>query len=191
YEHSSTYALDGGSFYPPRDYDKWAAPVTEWAEHVKQRYPGAESSWQWELWNEPDIAYWQGTFEEYATLYDHTEAALHGVFPEASLGGPAVATPVTDFFTRFLDHCATGTNAVTGETGTRLDMVSFHAKGGVSLVDGHVQMNLGNQLRLHRFGFDTVKSSERFANTPIVISEADPEGCAACPVSTAPFNAYR
>ncbi len=191
YEHSSTYALDGGSFYPPRDYDKWAALVTEWAEHVKQRYPGAESSWQWELWNEPDIAYWQGTFEEYATLYDHTEAALHGVFPEASLGGPAVATPVTDFFTRFLDHCATGTNAVTGETGTRLDMVSFHAKGGVSLVDGHVQMNLGNQLRLHRFGFDTVKSSGRFANTPIVISEADPEGCAACPVSTAPFNAYR
>ena len=52
----NTYVLDGGCFYPPRDYDKWAALVTAWATHVKERYPGAESSWQWELWNEPDIA---------------------------------------------------------------------------------------------------------------------------------------
>ena len=83
--------LDGGCFYPPRDYDKWGALVTSWATHVKDRYPGAESTWQWELWNEPDIGYWQGTFEEYARLYDYTEAALHAVFPNASLGGPAVA----------------------------------------------------------------------------------------------------
>ena len=191
YQNSGTYTLDGGSFYPPRDYDKWAALVTAWAEHVKQRYPGAESSWQWELWNEPDIGYWQGTFEEYAKLYDYTEAALHAVFPEASLGGPAVARPEGSFFTQFLEHCATGTNAVTGQTGTRLDMVSFHAKGGVTLTNGYVQMDLGNQLRLHRAGFETVASSSVFAERPIVISEADPEGCAACPVSTAPFNAYR
>ena len=191
YENSSTYALDGGCFYPPRDYDAWARLVSSWATHVKGRYPGAEASWQWELWNEPDIGYWQGTFDEYVRLYDYTEAALHAVFPDASLGGPAVASPERGFLTRFLEHCATGTNAVTGQAGTRLDMVSFHAKGGVSLTDGHVQMDLGNQLRLHRTGFDAVAASTTFARTPVVISEADPEGCAACPVRTAPQNAYR
>jgi xylan 1,4-beta-xylosidase len=191
YENANTYSLDGGCFYPPRDYDKWAGLVTAWATHVKDRYPGAESSWQWELWNEPDIGYWHGTFEEYARLYDYTEAALHAVFPDASLGGPAVAIPDGSFLPQFLEHCATGTNAVTGQTGTRLDMVSFHAKGGVIIDEGHVQMDLGNQLRLHRSGFEAVAASAVFARTPIVISEADPDGCAACPVSTAPQHAYR
>jgi xylan 1,4-beta-xylosidase len=190
YQNSNTYVLDGGCFYPPRDYDKWAALVTAWATHVKDRYPGAESSWQWELWNEPDIAYWRGTFDEYARLYDYTEAGLHAVLPDASLGGPAVASPTGSFLTQFLEHCAAGTNAVSGQTGTRLDMVSFHAKGGVLLANRQVQMDLGNQLRLHRSGFDAVAAS-MFAQTPIVISEADPDGCAACPVSTQPANAYR
>jgi xylan 1,4-beta-xylosidase len=190
YRNSDPYTLDGGCFYPPNDYEKWAALVSEWAAHVKERYPDAESTWQWELWNEPDIPYWKGTFEEFARLYDFTEAALHSVFPDASLGGPAVAGVGSLFLRDFLEHCATGTNAVTGETGTRLDMVSFHAKGSVSITNGHVQMNLGNQLRLHRTGFDAVKRSA-FAETPIVISEADPDGCAACPVSMTPANAYR
>jgi xylan 1,4-beta-xylosidase len=190
YENSDTYTLDGGSFYPPRDYAKWAALVSAWAGHVQDRYPGAESSWHWELWNEPDIGYWKGTFEEYARLYDYTEAALHAVLPNASLGGPAVAGVSSSFLREFLEHCATGTNAVTGQTGTRLDLVSFHAKGGVTLQDGHVQMNLGSQLRLHRTGFDVVARSA-FARTPIVISEADPDGCAACPISERPANAYR
>jgi xylan 1,4-beta-xylosidase len=191
YENSNTYALDGGCFYPPLDYDKWARLVTSWATHVKDRYPGAEASWQWELWNEPDIGYWRGSFEEYARLYDYTEAALHAVFPNASLGAPAVAIPDGSFLPQFLEHCATGTNAVTGQTGTRLDMVSFHAKGGVIINNGHVQMDLGNQLRLHRSGFEAVAASAVFARTPVVISEADPDGCAACPVSTAPQHAYR
>jgi xylan 1,4-beta-xylosidase len=190
YRNSGTYVLDGGCFYPPRDYEKWGALVTAYATHVKERYPGAESSWQWELWNEPDLPYWQGTFEEYARLYDFTEAALHSVFPNASLGGPAVAGASSIFLRDFLEHCATGTNAVSGQTGTRLDMVSFHAKGSVAIMGEHVQMNLGNQLRLHRAGFEAVKRSA-FAQAPIVISEADPDGCAACPVSMTPANAYR
>lgn len=190
YQNSSTYVLDGGCFSPPHDYDEWSSLVSAWANHAKERYPHAVSSWQWELWNEPDIGYWQGTFEEYAQLYDHTEAALHRVLPDASLGGPAVANPSGSFLTRFLEHCATGTNAVTGQAGTRLDMVSFHAKGGVTFKDGLVQMNLGNQLSLHRAGFEAVAQSA-FARAPIVISEADPDGCAACPASTQPANAYR
>ena len=56
---------------------------------------------------------------------------VHEVLPNAPLGGPAVASATGTFLTQFLQHCATGANAVSGETGARLDLVSFHAKGGV------------------------------------------------------------
>jgi xylan 1,4-beta-xylosidase len=75
--------------------------------------------------------------------------------------------------------------------GTRLDLVTFHAKGGTSVVDGHVRMDLGNQLRIHRAGFRTTASFPQFRATPIIVGEADPDGCAACPASSNPANAYR
>lgn len=191
YENSSTYVIDAGAFYPPNDYEKWGGLVRAWAEHVKERYPDAESTWQWELWNEPDIPYWRGTFEEFTRLYDYTEAALHEVFPNAPLGGPAIVRPNESFLADFLEHCENGQNAVTGATGTRLDLVTFHAKGGTTLVERNVRMNLGNQLLTHRLGFETVAASEAFASTPIIISEADPDGCAACSANTAIHLAYR
>lgn len=191
YQNSSTTTLDGGCFYPPADYTKWADLVREWARHADGRYPEVATSWLWELWNEPDLGYWQGNFEEYAELYDHTESALHEVLPGASLGGPAVAGARSSFLVQFLEHCATGTNAVTGETGTRLDLVTFHAKGGAAIAQGHVQMDLKNQLGLHRYGFEAVKAVPQLERTPIYITEADPDGCAACPVSMVPADAYR
>lgn len=191
YRNSSSTTLDGGCFYPPADYTKWDGLIRAWATHANQRYPNVTDSWLWELWNEPDLGYWRGTFAEYATLYDYTESALHAVIPAAPLGGPAVAGAGGTFLRQFLQHCATGINAVTGETGTRLDLVTFHAKGGVSVIDGHVQMNLGTQLRLHRAGFEAVAGFPQFTQTPIYITEADPDGCAACPASSIPADAYR
>jgi xylan 1,4-beta-xylosidase len=191
YRNASTTALNGGCFYPPTDYTKWAALIRAWATHASGRYPDVAASWLWELWNEPDSAYWHGTFDEYAKLYDYTESALHQVLPDAPLGGPAVVAPAGDFLTQFLQHCATGTNAVTGETGTRLDLVTFHAKGGVSVRGDHVEMDLGNQLRLHRSGFGAVAAVPQFAQTPIYITEADPDGCAACAASEIAGAAYR
>ncbi len=191
YRNSSTTALNGGCFYPPTDYMKWEGLIGAWAVHAQERYPDAAANWLWELWNEPDVGYWHGTFDEYAELYDHTEAALHQAIPDAALGGPAVASASGSFLTQFLEHCATGNNAVTGNAGTRLDLVTFHAKGGVAMNGDYVEMNLGNQLRLHRAGFDAVAAVPQYKQTPIFITEADPDGCAACPASTDPADAYR
>lgn len=179
YMNSAITALDGGCFYPPTDYTKWADLITEWATHENARYTNVPTTWQWELWNEPDNSYWHGTPAQYDELYDYTESALHAVIPTAPLGGPATSG-VGSFLTQFLQHCATGTNAVSGATGTRLDMVSFHAKGGVGTVGGNVEMDLGHQLTLHSNGFNAVAGFPQYKQTPIVISEADPEGCAAC-----------
>lgn len=189
YRNSSATALDGGCFYPPTDYAKWGSLIRAWVEHSVARYPNAERDWVWELWNEPDIGYWKGTAAEYQKLFDYTEQALHAVMPKAMLGGPEMASAGN--IGAFLQHCATGTNAVTGQVGTRLDQISFHAKGGTSMVDGHVRMDLGNQLRLHRTGFSAVAGFPQFKSKPIVIGEADPDGCAACPQTQVPADAYR
>jgi xylan 1,4-beta-xylosidase len=191
YGNSSTLALNGGCFYPPTDHTKWASLIGAWATHADGRYPNVAATWLWELWNEPDSGYWHGTFADYAKLYDYTEAALHEVLPDAALGGPAVADAGGGFLTQFLQHCATDINAVTGQTGTRLDLVTFHAKGGAAVVGDHVEMDLGNQLRLHGAGFSAVAAFPQFKQTPIYITEADPDGCAACPASTEPADAYR
>jgi xylan 1,4-beta-xylosidase len=191
YRNSSTTALDGGCFYPPADAAKWADLIRAWAAHAGGWSPDVAARWLWELWNEPDSGYWHGTLDDYAKLYDYTEAALHEVIPDAPLGGPAVIDPGGSFLPEFLAHCARGTNAVTGGTGTRLDLVTFHAKGGVAVVGDHVQMDLGNQLRLHRAGFAAVAAFPQVAATPIYITEADPDGCAACPASLIAGAAYR
>jgi xylan 1,4-beta-xylosidase len=191
YRNSSITMLDGGCNYPPADYAKWGGLIREWATHATGRYPNVGTNWLWELWNEPDIDYWNGTFDEYAKLYDYTESALHDVIPDAHLGGPAVAAAGGRFLKQFLQHCATGTNAVTGNIGTRLDLVSFHAKGGVVMTGDHIELSLGSQLRIHSAGFRAVATVPQFKQTPIYITEADPDGCAACPVSTTPVNAYR
>ncbi|MGA2450489.1 MAG: MYXO-CTERM sorting domain-containing protein [Polyangiaceae bacterium] len=190
YQNSGIYTLDGGCFYPPTDYTKWGDLIQQWATHSNTRYSTAATAWQWELWNEPDIGYWKGTPAEYDELFDYTESALHQVLPNAPLGGPATSG-AGSFLTQFLQHCSTGTDAATGATGVRLDMVTFHAKGGVAMVGGNVEMDLGHQLQLHQNGFNIVAGFPRYKQTPIVVSEADPDGCAACPVSQTPADAYR
>jgi xylan 1,4-beta-xylosidase len=190
YRNSDTYKLDGGCFYPPKDYEKWAELIRQWVRHSAARYKNVEENWLWELWNEPDIAYWHGTFEEYCKLFDHTEKALHEVLPRAMFGGPHTAG-TGRFLRNFLEHCANGTNHVSGEQGTRLDYIGFHTKGGVSLHEGHVRMNLGNQLRLHDRGFGVVAGFSKYRDTPIIIGEADPDGCAGCPSTKFPDRAYR
>jgi xylan 1,4-beta-xylosidase len=189
-------SLTGGWTYPPKDYGKWERLVEAWARHCGDRYGRDEAeSWFWELWNEPNIAYWKGTPEEYNRLYDHTAAGLKRALPKARLGGPHVTSPgdrgAERFLRQFLDHCLKGKNAVTGKTGTPLDFVAFHAKGGTSVVDGHVRMNLGNHLRHIDRGFAVVASYPELKGKPVIIGESDPDGCAACSARFFPQNGYR
>lgn len=158
---------------------------------VPRAINGAEHEWWWQLWNEPNIHYWQGTFEEYTKLYDFTEAALHEVLPDAVLGAPHTVGPRGDFLRRFLEHCATGTNHVSGKKGTRLDYVGFHSKGSTRIVDGHVRMDLAGNLVMNREAFATIASFDGFRGTPIIIGECDPEGAAALSSRAHPPNGYR
>jgi xylan 1,4-beta-xylosidase len=185
-----------GWTYPPKDYQKWSELVSQWVKHCVAKYGEARvASWRWEVWNEPNIEYWHGTPEEYDKLYDYTAAAVKRAIPRARVGGPASTGPANikarRFLEQFLEHCASGMNAATGERGAPLDFISYHAKGRPEVVDGHVRMGLGQELRDVNEGFSIVHRFSKFQNLPIVLSEADPEGCAACSARVYPPNAYR
>ncbi len=201
YKHSwsigNTYnTVFTGWAHPPNDYAKWSELVFQWVRHTVEKYGRAEvESWWWELWNEPDIGYWQGTPEEYYKLYDYTSDAVKRALPTARIGGPHVTGPSSEksqrFLRGFLEHCARGKNAATGKTGAPVDYIGFHAKGSPRVIDGHVQMGISNQLKSISNGFQIVASFPEFRNTPIVIGESDPEGCAACSSRVYPQNNYR
>jgi xylan 1,4-beta-xylosidase len=171
-----------GWSYPPKDYAKWSALIIAWVRHLRQRYD--TRGWLWEVWNEPDIPYWHGTPQEYDKLYDVTAAAIRNELPDAKIGGPESTGPANDraaaFLRQFLEHCAHGTNAATGKTGAPLDFISFHPKGNPKFVNGYVRMNIGAQLRSVQRGMEIVASFPEWRNTPIILGESDPEGCAAC-----------
>ena len=185
-----------GWSYPPKDYGKWAELVRQWARHEIDRYGKREvETWLWEVWNEPDIEYWHGSPEEYFKLYDYSADALRGVLPAARIGGPDCTGPggrhAAEFLRAFLDHCTRGRDFATGKTGSPLDFVSFHPKGSPKLVDGHVRMNMMPQLRSIDAGFEIVASYPQYRDTPVILGEFDPEGCAACSAEHHPENAYR
>jgi xylan 1,4-beta-xylosidase len=72
-----------------------------------------------------------------------------------------------------------------------LDFISFHPKGKPEVIDGHVRMGLADELRAAQKGFEIVAKDADMKRLPIILSEADPEGCAACSMKTNPANAYR
>ena len=188
--------LTAGWAYPPKDYGKWAELVYQWVRHAIERYGRAEvASWYWEVWNEPDIGYWQGTPEEYYKLYDYAADAVKRALPGARVGGPHSTGPASpkaaEFLRRFLEHCARGTNYATGRRGAPLDYIAFHPKGSPRLAEGRLRMGIARQLQSVDKGFEIVASFPEFKSTPVILGESDPEGCAACPARVYPQNAYR
>ena len=171
-----------GWAYPPKDYLKWGELVFQWVRHCVERYGAAEvRSWYWEVWNEPNIKYWRGTPEEFRKMHDFAIAAVRRALPGARVGGPDTAGDGGKFMEDFLEHCLRGKNHATGETGTPLDFVSFHAKGTTPVyVDGHVRMGIGGQLKTIDAGFARIARYPELRDRPIILGESDPDGCAAC-----------
>lgn len=201
YKHSWDPAQPYKSIYtgwahPPKDYTKWSELVYRWVNHCIERYGQDEvASWYWEVWNEPNIAYWQSTPEEYHKLYDYTADAVKRALPAIRIGGPTSTGPGSEkaaqFLKDFLEHVTHGKNYATGKTGAPIDYITFHAKGRPKVVEGHVQMGSEFQLKDVDKGFEIVASFPELKAKPIIIGESDPEGCAACSTRFNPQNDYR
>ena len=195
YQHHWTptakYAdISTGWAYPPNDYAKWGELAYQWTKHCVDKYGAQEvDRWYWEVWNEANgAAYWHGSAADFCKLHDYAVAGGRRALPTARVGGMDAAGSGGKFMTAFLEHSLHEINYATGEKGTPLDFVSFHAKGAPQFVDGHVRMGIAAQLRTLDDGFRLIAAYPELRDTPIIIGESDPDGCAAC---QGPQLAYR
>jgi xylan 1,4-beta-xylosidase len=198
YHLAYPHTIEGSVQSPPKDYAAWEELCRTLVAHLITRY-GRDNVAQWyfEVWNEPNISYWHGTEAEYLKLYDYAVAGVRAALPEARVGGPATTSPRSDkaaaFLDAFLKHVATDRSAANGKA-IPLDFVSFHIKGSPQLIPGtppHVRMGLDKELTDAEKGFALIAAYQQFHSLPIILSEADPEGCAACSAKENPANSYR
>ena len=107
---------------PPKDWNKWAAMITEFTKHLVARYGIDEvSQWYFEVWNEPNLDFWAGNPREetYYQLYDTAARAIKGVDSRLRVGGPATAQAA--WVDRFIKHVV--------EKNVPADFVSTHVYG--------------------------------------------------------------
>jgi len=193
--HYPQSTISGKSNNPPKDYKKWGELARVVTAHLVERYGKEEVlNWYFEVWNEPDIDYWHTTPEAYWKLYDYAVAGVKAALPGAKVGGPASTSPGRDkanlFLKNFLEHVNSGKSAATGGP-IPIDFISFHAKGFPKIEEGKVTMGINRELNDADKGFALIASFPKFKRLPIIISEADPEGCAACSSKVNPANNYR
>jgi xylan 1,4-beta-xylosidase len=192
YEHKWSPSASYNTIYtgwttPPNNYDKWRELNFQWAKHCVEKYGMAEvKTWYWEVWNEPNIGYLTAATTggnktvDYMRIWDYAADGIRRAIPDAIIAGAETAGDGGQFQRDFIEHCINGTNYATGQKGSPLGMISFHAKG--SPVGGleHVRMGVQAQLATIQTGFRIVTSRPETAKLPVVIGESDPDGCAAC-----------
>jgi xylan 1,4-beta-xylosidase len=152
---------------PPKDWNKWADLITQFARHLIDRYGIDEvSQWYFEVWNEPNLDFWAGEpkQETYYHLFDVTTRALKAVSPRLRVGGPATAQAA--WVDSFIRHTVTEKVPV--------DFVSTHVYGndspenvlGTSEPVSRLQMVCRAAEKVHA----EVKASQR-PDLPIIWSE--------------------
>lgn len=110
---------------PPRDWGQWHALIEASMGALVERYGLEELRlWYFEVWNEPDIAFWSGTQAEYFKLYDLAARAVKQADAQLRVGGPATAR--TNWIDEFLEH-VTRSSAAFGLDMPRCDFISTHA----------------------------------------------------------------
>jgi xylan 1,4-beta-xylosidase len=113
---------------PPKSMERWDDLMTHFARHLVDRYGIDEvAQWYFEVWNEPNIDFWNGIPRQksYFELYDHTARSLKAVNSRLRVGGPATAA--AHWVDDFLNHTATANVPV--------DFVSTHGYADDTVAD--------------------------------------------------------
>jgi hypothetical protein len=134
---------------PPANYSVWNTLMDSIVDKINNQW-GLDV--YYEIWNEPDGDYWQGTEQEYFTFFKNTLQAIKSNHPDAKVGGPVVSNFVSSFSTTFPNGYLSTSQldaTIIGQVidscvawGNPLDFVSWH-KFGVNL---HSEDNQHNYL---------------------------------------------
>ncbi|KAG9337928.1 hypothetical protein JZ751_027421 [Albula glossodonta] len=138
---------------------EWRNLVYLTARRYIEKYGlGYVAEWNFETWNEPN----NHDFDNVTMSIQDASTALRFGGPGDSCHTP----PHSPYCWAMLEHCYSGTNFFTGETGVRLDYIALHKKGG------------GGSLPILLQEIETVKEIQErfpwFRDRPVYNDEADP-----------------
>eukprot|EP00026_Physarum_polycephalum_P008196 Phypoly_transcript_08275.p1 GENE.Phypoly_transcript_08275~~Phypoly_transcript_08275.p1 ORF type:complete len:503 (+),score=84.42 Phypoly_transcript_08275:45-1511(+) len=106
-----------GNITPPNNVTLWAEFLQNFANHFIGRYGWEEiSQWSFEVWNEPNCGFFNGTQAQYFELFKQTFQALKSVNSAIRVGGPA--TCQSAWLTEFMTFCQ--------QNGLAYDFISTH-----------------------------------------------------------------
>ncbi|WP_241664768.1 GH39 family glycosyl hydrolase [Seonamhaeicola maritimus] len=123
-----------GNTNPPDDYDIWRQYINAFLQTLIGEFGMNEvKTWRFRVATEPNYTpqHWNGTKEEFFKHYDITVDEVLKVIPDAIIGpGNNLTEGAATYTTEIIDHCANGTNYVTGATGTKMDFfcISYYEK---------------------------------------------------------------
>lgn len=136
---------------PPANYTTWNTLMDSIVDKINNQW-GLDVCY--EIWNEPDGAYWQGTEQEYFTFFKNTLQAIKSNHPSAKVGGPVVSNFVSSFSASFPNGYLSNAQldaTIIGRVidscvawGNPLDFVSWH-KFGINLYAEDNQLDYLNQ----------------------------------------------
>lgn len=102
---------------PPNNYRQWSVLVFRLMSFLKDTYGASRlRTWRFEIWNEPNIPFWEGSQADYFHLYREAALAIKKVDKHFQVGGPATARAA--WIPEFLNFCAASR--------TPVDFVSTH-----------------------------------------------------------------
>lgn len=111
----------------PRDYAQWKLAVRELVGLYRQ-FEGAQK--YYEVWNEPDLEYWQEDLDDYLRLYAETVSAVKEADPDAKVGGAATNSWDGKANPSDRDSINVALIRFAKKRNLPLDFVSWHTFGG-------------------------------------------------------------
>ncbi|MFZ4456470.1 MAG: GH39 family glycosyl hydrolase [Bacteroidales bacterium] len=106
-------------------FPQWAELVKKFTQHCVDRYGMEEvKSWYFEVWNEPNITFFDGTKSQYFELYKITVNAVKSVNPALRVGGPSTSAYVPD--DRFAGEKLDNAKAITAKLAD-IDVLQWEA----------------------------------------------------------------
>jgi xylan 1,4-beta-xylosidase len=117
-------AKSGDSRDVAKDLTVYKQFIQAVVQHAVDKFGAADvSNWYWEVWNEPNYSgFWNGTMDDYYSMYDAAAAGAVAALPNIMIGGPATTQGSTSQMTDFLKHMKT--------SGSRVTFLSSHAYPG-------------------------------------------------------------